>query len=126
MKSQQFRVIMSLIIIIIGGVVGFAVCVGKPELIAAIFFAGMALIYLCKRRVEGVLEDERAYKVTEKASKMTFQIVIVSFALAGATLIAMKNSYPEYTFLGFFLAYTTCGILVLHFLFYAYYNKKYG
>lgn len=126
MKSQQFRVIMFLIVIIIGGVVGFAVSTGKPWLIAAIFFAGMALIYLCKRRVKGVLEDERAYKVTEKASRITFQIVVLSFALAGAALISMKNSYPEYTSLGFFLTYTSCGILVLHFLFYTYYNKKYG
>jgi uncharacterized membrane protein len=76
--------------------------------------------------MEGGLEDERTYQVAEKASRITFQIVVLSFGLVGTALIAIRNSYPEYTSLGLFLACASCGILVLYFLFYVYYNKKYS
>jgi uncharacterized membrane protein len=38
----------------------------------------------------------------------------------------MRDAYPGYTDLGFFMAYASCGVLVLYSLFYTYYNREYG
>jgi uncharacterized membrane protein len=38
----------------------------------------------------------------------------------------MRNTYPGYADLGFFMAYMSCAVLVLYSLFYMYYNREYG
>ncbi|MHC1756646.1 MAG: DUF2178 domain-containing protein [Methanosarcina sp.] len=126
MKRKQFRVISLLITMIIGAVVGFSVSIGNPVLAIGIVLAGMAAMYNLKSRLEGVVEDERIHQVSQKASRVTLQIVALGLALGGASLIAMRDIYPGYIDLGFFMAYASCGVLVLYSLFYKYYNREYG
>jgi len=126
MKRKQFRVISLLTVMIMGVVVGFSVSIGDPVLAVVVVLAGMAVMYNLKNRLEGVVEDERIHQVSQKASRVTLQIVALGLALGGAVLIAMRDSYPGYTDLGFFMAYASCGVLVLYSLFYKYYNREYG
>ncbi len=126
MKRKQFRMISLLIVMIMGAVVGFSVSIGNPELAVGVVLASMAVMYNLKSRLEGVVEDERIHQVSQKASRITLQIVALGFALGGAVLIAMRDLYPGFTDLGFFMAYASCGVLVLYSLFYKYYNREYG
>lgn len=126
MKQKQFRIISLLITMVMGAVVGFSVSIGNPALAIGIVLAGMAAMYNLKSRLEDVVEDERIHQVSQKASRVTLQIVALGFALGGASLIAMRDIYPGYIDLGFFMAYASCGVLVLYSLFYKYYNREYG
>lgn len=126
MKLKQFRIILFLIVMFMGAVLSFAFSIGNPILAAGVFLAGAASIYLFKSRVEGVVEDERIRQIGQKASRITLQIVSLGFALLGAVLISLRNLYPRYTDLGFFMAYSSCGVIVLYSLFYKYYNREYG
>ena len=126
MKQKQFRIIVFLIIMSMAAVLSFAFSVGNPALAASSFFAGVTVIYLCKTRLDEVIEDERIRQVSQKASWVTYQIVVLSFAIGGSILIAMRNDYPMYSELGFFMAYASCGVILLYGLFYMYYNKEYG
>lgn len=126
MKQKQFRIIVFLTVMSIGAVLSFAFSVGNPALAVSSFFAGAVAIYLCKTRLDEVIEDERIRQVSQKASWVTYQIVVLSFAIGGSVLIAMRNDYPMYSALGYFMAYASCGVLVLYGLFYMYYNREYG
>lgn len=126
MKLKQFRMISFLTVMVIGAVVGFSASIGNPMLAVGIVLAGMAIMYNLKSRLEGVVEDERIYQVSQKASRITLQIVALGLALGGAVLIAVRDTYPGHTDLGFFMAYASCGVLVLYSLFYGYYNREYG
>ncbi|MDD4331626.1 MAG: DUF2178 domain-containing protein [Methanosarcinaceae archaeon] len=126
MKRKQFRIIFALIAGLIGATVGFAVSVGEPLLVLAAVFAGTALIYLCKRKLEDRLEDERILQISRRTSQTVLQFVVLCSALGAAMLIALKNLHPKYAEFGFFLAYASCGLLLLYTLFYMYYNKQYG
>lgn len=126
MKKKQFRVISLITTMIMGAVIGFSVSIGNPVLAVSSFFAGMAVMYLSKRRLEGVVEDERIRQISHKASWITLQFIALSFSLIGAALVAMRNTYPGYTDFGFFMAYVSCAVLVLYSLFYMYYNREYG
>ncbi|AKB20679.1 DUF2178 domain-containing protein [Methanosarcina sp. WH1] len=126
MKKKQFRMITLLITMIMGAVVGFSVSIGNPALAAGVVLAGMAAMYNLKSRLEGVVEDERIQQVSQKASRVTLQIMALGLALGGAVLITMRNTYPGHTDLGFFMAYASCGVLVLYTLFYRFYNREYG
>lgn len=126
MKWKQFRIISLLIVTVLGAVVSFSVVIENPALAAAAVFAGMAVMYLSKHRVEDIIEDERVLQVSQKASWITLQFIALIFALAGATLIAMRDTYPGYTDLGFFMAFASCAVLVLYSIFYTYFNMKSG
>lgn len=126
MKQKQFRIILFLIIMLMGSGSSVAILVGSPALAISVFLAGITVMYLLKNRVEEVVEDERVHQISQKASRITFQIVILSFALGGTTLIAMRNTYPGYTNLGFFMAHISCAIMVLYGLLHMYYNREYG
>lgn len=126
MKRKQFRIISLLTVMVMGIVVGFSVSIGNPVLAVGIVLAGIAVMYNLKSRLEGVVEDERILQISQKASRITLQIVALGLALGGASLIAMRDLYPGYTDLGFFMAYASCGVLVLYSLFYKYYNREYG
>lgn len=126
MKQKQFRIILFLIVMLMGAVSSFAFSIGSPTLAISVFLAGITVIYLLKSKMEGIVEDERIHQISQKASWITFQIVVISFALGGTTLIAMRNSYPGYTNLGFFMVYVSCAIMVLYSLLYMHYNRAYG
>ena len=126
MKQKQFRMISLLITMIMGAVVGFSVSIRNPALAAGVLLAGMVAMYNIKSRLEDVVEDERIHQVSQKASRVTLQIVALGLVVGGTVLIAMRDTYPEYTDLGFFMAYTSCGVLVLYSLLYRFYNRKYG
>ncbi len=126
MKWKKFRLISLLTVTVLGAVVSFSVSIGNPALAAGAVFAGMAVMYLSRRRVEGIVEDERVRQVSQKASRVTLQFIVLAFTLGGATLIAMREIYPGYTDLGFFMAYAGCAVLVLYSVFYGYFNMKSG
>lgn len=126
MKQKEFRIIVFLIAMILAAVLSFSFSSGNPALAVSAFFAGAATIYLCKTRLDEVVEDERIRQVSQKASWITYQILVLSFAIGGSVLIAMKNDYPMYSELGFFMAYVSCGVILLYGLLYAYYNREYG
>lgn len=126
MKMKQFRIISLLIVMVLGAVVSFSVSIGSPALAAGAVLAGMAVMYLSRHRVEGIVEDERIRQVSQKASWVTLQFTAIVFALGGATMIAMRETYPGYTDLGFFMAYAGCAVLVFYSIFYMYFNMKSG
>jgi uncharacterized membrane protein len=126
MKRKEFRIVSTLTVMVMGAVVGFSVSIGNPALGVGVVLAGMAVMYNLRSRLEGVVEDERIYQVSQKASYMTLQIVALGLALGGAVMIALRDTYSRYTDLGFFMAYASCGVLVLYSLFYIYYNREFG
>ncbi|WP_321417656.1 DUF2178 domain-containing protein [uncultured Methanomethylovorans sp.] len=125
MKKEQFRVISLVTVVSVGAIIGFASSIGNPILAGGGMFAGMAVLYLAKRTVKGVVEDEMNFHINHLASALTLKLVTICFATVGAILIAMRNTYPQYMDLGFFLAYTSCIIIMLYAIFYSYYNRKY-
>lgn len=125
MKKNQFKVVSLIIVMAVGAIIGFASSIGNPILAGGGMFAGMAVLYLVKRTVKGVVEDEMNFHINHLASTLTLKLVAICFATVGAILIAMRNTYPQYMDLGFFLAYASCLIIVLYAIFYSYYNSKY-
>lgn len=126
MKQKQFRIIVFLIAMSLAAVLSVAFSTGNSALAVSAFFAGAVAIYFCKSRLDDVIEDERIHQVSQKASWATYQIVVLSFAIGGSVLISMRNDYPMYSELGYFMAYASCGVLALYGLFYTYYNREYG
>ncbi|BDZ70671.1 DUF2178 domain-containing protein [Methanobacterium petrolearium] len=124
MKNYQIlRIIVTLFVAII---VGLSVTLGTilPAILAIVI--GTMISYIYKKSTDEVLEDERIIKVSEKASRIAIVVFSISIAFIGMFLIILRNEYPDYTQAGFTLSYAAVALLAIYYIFYGYYNKKYG
>jgi uncharacterized membrane protein len=116
-----------IVVLVMGALIGWSVSVGNIALLLVAFLAGPVALYLLRRRLDGVTEDERIHLIHEKASARTVQVFAVITASLGAILIALSRSgYVDSSQSGFTLVYSACALLVLHLLFRIYYRRKYG
>lgn len=107
-------------------VVGLSVSIGNilPAILGIVIGAMVSYIY--KKSTNEIVEDERITKVSEKASRIAIVVFSISIALIGLFLITLRNAYPDYIQAGYTLSYSSVALLILYYIFYGYYNKKYG
>ncbi len=120
MNRKQFTIYRVLICAVTGALLGYAVSLGNTLLTVIAIVIGIILLNLGRRRVTEVIEDERIYRISEKASRKTLEIFGVSIALIGVSLIAL-NKYVE---AGCALAFSVCALTLLYLTFYSYYSRK--
>jgi len=123
---KNYQILRISVAIFVAIVVGLSVTIGTilPAILAIVIGAMVSYIY--KKSTDEILEDERITKVSEKASRISIVVFSISIALIGMFLIILRNEYPDFTQAGFTLSYASVALLTLYYIFYGYYNKKYG
>jgi uncharacterized membrane protein len=127
MSLKTFAGIRIFVLIIMAGAISWAVVNGNVWIPIPIVIAALVILLLFRRGVKEVVVDERVYSIAEKASYLAFRIFGIAAAVIGATLIALgwDSSSDLYT-IGLTLAYAVCGLLVIYYIAYIYYNRKYS
>ena len=107
-------------------VVGISVTMGEiiPAILAIVI--GAMISYIYKKNTNETLEDERIVKISEKASRMAVVLFSIAIAIIGLFFITLRNDYPDFIQMGYTLSYSAVALLALYYVFYEYYNKKYG
>jgi uncharacterized membrane protein len=127
MDRKKFKLYGLVITIAVGFLVGFSVVRGEPAIALGAVVIGMILLYSLRSRVKQVIEDERVYRISEKASRRTIQVVGTTTAVLGLSIIGLSRSgYLELTDVGYSLAYFAAVLLIVYMIFYGYYNRKLG
>jgi uncharacterized membrane protein len=127
MERKKFRLYGLVITIVVGFVIALSAIRGEPITAIAAVVIGMILLYSLKSRVKQVIEDERIYRLSEKASRRTIQVVGTTTGLLGLAIIGLsKSGYLQLTDFGFSLAYFASILLIVYMIFYSYYARKLG
>lgn len=84
--------------------------------------SSLVLMYL-RRRVTGVLADERDYATGGRASLLAIQIYAWIAAISMFILYAYRDLNPAYEPIATTLAFSTCILLLLYSVIFRYYNK---
>lgn len=123
---ENYRILRTIIAIFVGAIVGLSVINGTliPAILAIVI--GSMISYVYKKNTNETLEDERIIKISEKASRMAMVLFSISIAVIGLFFITLRNEYPDFTQAGYTLSYASVALLTLYYIFYGYYNKKYG
>jgi uncharacterized membrane protein len=127
MSYKQFMLVRILVVIVVAGLVAWAVTDGRPMVPVPAAIAGATILLLLRRRVKEVVIDERISSIADKAAQKAFRIFGILAAVIGATLVALsREGSPAFLYIGLTLAYATYGLVILYYVFYNYYNRKLG
>jgi len=127
MSFKTFTIIRIFVIIIMAGLIGWAVTNGNALIPIPVVIAAMVILLLFRRGVKEIVVDERIYSIAEKASLIAFRIFGIAAAVTAATLIALGwDSSSDLYKIGLTLAYAVCGLILIYYIAYIYYNRKYS
>ena len=123
---ENYQILRIVVAIFVATVVGLSAIFGTflPAILAVVI--GAMISYIYKKSTLEILEDERIVKVSEKASKIAMVVFSISIAFMGMFLIILRDDYPDLTQAGFTLSYAAVALLGLYYIFYWYYDKRYG
>ena len=123
---ENYKILRVIIAIFVGTVAGISVTMGEiiPAILAIVI--GAMISYIYKKNTNETLEDERIVKISEKASRMAVVLFSIAIAIIGLFFITLRNDYPDFIQMGYTLSYSAVALLALYYVFYEYYNKKYG
>jgi uncharacterized membrane protein len=141
MKKNSFYLLAGCIAVALLGFLWYSVETHRPLLIEISFIFAILIIYLARRRVEDLIEDERSVKITEQAVVRTFQVFWVVFAAfsIGAVMEILhvpefpREPHPEHSpvilpprLMGYIQLGLLCLMIFLYVGFRIYYARKYG
>lgn len=72
-----------------------------------------------------IIEDERTQLINEKAATATLGIFIAVIMYVGIIILAIRNSFPEWTLAGYTLICSTIFCLIVYLISRIYYARKY-
>ncbi len=98
MKKNTFYLLIGCIALVLLAIFWYSVEVHTPLIIEIAFIAGIALIYLARRKVTDLIEDERSARITEMAAMRTFQVfwvVFCAFSIGAVMQILRVPTFPR-------------------------------
>ncbi|MGD9115653.1 MAG: DUF2178 domain-containing protein [Dehalococcoidia bacterium] len=127
MSYKAYNVIRIAITAIMAALISWAVVNGNFLIPIPIAIAALVILMLFRKGVKEVVVDERVYSIAEKAAYMAFRIFGIAAAVIGATFVALgQETVPELEPIGFMLTYATCGLMIIYYIAYLIYNRKYS
>ncbi len=120
MNRKRFAMCGAIITAAIGAIVGYSVYTHNFMLPFIAVTAGILILHLLRRKVDEVIEDERIYRISERASRRTLQVFGMGTALVGTTLICLGR----YSEIGYTLNMSVCILIILYLIFYGFYSRR--
>lgn len=141
MKKNTFYLIVGCFALALLAIFWYAVELHRPFIIEAAFILAIVIIYIIRKRVTDIIEDERTAKISEKAALRTFQVFWVIFcalSIGAVMQILYVPAFPRVRpdirppeilgprMLGYFQLGLLCLMIFLYVGFRVYYARKYG
>ncbi|MDD3135929.1 MAG: DUF2178 domain-containing protein [Methanoregula sp.] len=147
MKKNTFYLLGGCIALVLLTLFWYSVEINSPLLIEIAFVLGIILVYILRRRVTDLIEDERSRKITEKAALRTFQVfwvIFCAFSIGAVMQILRVPTFPRQRepmrppteifppeimppkMMGYVQLWLLCLMIFLYVGFRFYYARKYG
>ncbi|MFC2017904.1 DUF2178 domain-containing protein [Chloroflexota bacterium] len=126
MSYKKFRIWKILVVIFVSVLVGWSIANDNALVPVPAVIAGMVIMQLLKRGVKEETVDERVFSIADKAAMLVFRVFVLLACMASATMLALNRENTDLRQAGFTLAFSVCFLLVVYYLAFIYYNRKYG
>jgi uncharacterized membrane protein len=126
MTAKTYRMLMRVLAIAIAMTVAYSIVAELPFLVPlSVIVAAIVLAIILRHMTREIMVDERVSRIEEKASAMSYRVFTVVAGILTLGLILFRSSLPPaLTTVGETLAYTVCGIMLIHLGSRYYYKSK--
>ena len=127
MNLEQFKKIRSAITAAIGIAVAIAVVQNSIFLALAAVTLGIVVLYVIRRELTEIDQDERTILIRSKSASSTLTITTMAMAIIGLSLVFLSGQWiGNYEQVGYLLAFQANIILALNALLNYYYRNRLG
>ena len=141
MRKNTFYILFGCIALTLLIIFWYSVEIHQHLLIEIAFIIGIALVYLARRKVTDIINDERDVKITEQATNRTMQVFWVVFCAFSIGAVMELLRVPTFSrpvpgtrpadilpprMMGYIQLGLLCLMIFLYVGFRIYYAKKYG
>ncbi|MCK9593118.1 MAG: DUF2178 domain-containing protein [Methanoregula sp.] len=141
MRKNTFYILFGCIALILLIIFWYSVEIHQHLLIEIAFIIGIALVYLARRKVTDIINDERDVKITEQATNRTMQVFWVAFCAFSIGAVMELLRVPTFSrpvpgtrpadilpprMMGYIQLSLLCLMIFLYVGFRIYYARKYG
>jgi len=124
MTSKTFVVIRALTAFFLAAVMAQAIIYNNYVLAIVAIVGAVVVIMTSKRKVNGVMVDERVLLVGGNAARASISIFSVIGAGLMFVLMFFREANPNYYIIASVLAYSICALLLLYSIIFKYYEKQ--
>lgn len=125
MTRKAFGISTAAIAVALAVVVAWSIVAGNFIVPLVAVVLAIVLSHVLRKATKEVTADERTSVVYEKASGATVKLCVPAVGLAAVILLALKERLSaDMVSVAYALAYTACGLLLVHWAFYSYYSRK--
>lgn len=123
MTLQEYKKVRMVFIIVLAMAFSASMQLGNYLVPVAILIVGSLLSLYLRRRVQGVVADERDYATGGKAALLAIQVYSWVAVVAMFIFYGLKDVNPSYEPIGMTLAFSTMVLMLSYAVIFRYYDK---
>ncbi len=124
MTQKSFKFVRIITAFLLAMIMAQAVIFNNYILAIVAVISAVAVIFISKKKVKGVLTDERDHAIAGKAARLSLSIFSVAGAVITFVFMSLRNANPVYEAVGSILAYSVCALLLLYSVIFTFYEKQ--
>lgn len=124
MTQKSFKFVKIVTAFFLAAIMAQAVIFNNYILAAIAVAAAVAVIFISRQKVKGVLADERDKEISGKAARISLNIFSVAGAVITFVLMSSRGANFAYEVAGSVLAYSVCTLLLLYSAIFTFYEKQ--
>lgn len=124
MKQKTLQFYKAAVAAALGAGIAVSVTAGLWFLPAIMVAAGASFLWVLKKRVTEVTEDERDRKVAGRAAIAAMTVYSVGVAAIGSTLVALRSVDPLYEIVGAALLYGASALVLFYSVLFKWYVRR--
>lgn len=127
MTKKQYKWARIITIILIAFTISTSLSLNNYIIPILVIFAGMAFMFSIRKKYEkeeGVLADERDYKIAGNAARYTLFVYSIIGVVATMILMVLGKENDTLLTIGYFASYTVCGLMLLNAILFKILSKR--
>jgi len=123
MKTRTYWICSLVVMIVVAVLESWAVSTSNPGLAVITLLWAVGTLYVCRKRVDEIIEDERNVRINEKAAMKALEVFVTGGVIIAVVLITMSNQESDFTQAGLSLGIAITGLLLLYAMFQTIYGR---
>ena len=124
MTQENYKIFRIFLAMAVAMLCSVSVVAGNYILPIVVAATAMLIMVAAKKRVEGVIADERDYKNAGDAARWSLNLYTILAAISSMVLMALRQENLFFEPIAQVLAYSACGLMILQSFLFRYFQGK--